>query len=103
MYSETEHRKIHRNFYHPLTNNMYAVIKRAETTTTHAGLYSTLENIFNTCDVCQRNSTEPHRFRGSILAEYCVFNRNVSMDIMKLDASPVLHVVDRSTKFGRQV
>lgn len=43
-----------RNFYHPSTENMYAVIKRAEPLTTHYDMYDTMEKVGNTCDICQR-------------------------------------------------
>lgn len=100
LYTEPELRKMHRHFFHPSTDKLYAIIKRAEPTTTNTGMYDILEKVKGTCDTCQRNAAEPHRFRVSLPNEDCVFNRVVSMDIMFLDSKSVLHVVDRDTKFG---
>lgn len=100
LYTELELRRMHKHFYHPSTEKLYAVIKRAEPSTTHTGIYDILDKVRNTCETCQRNSREPHRFRVSLPGEECTFNRIVSMDIMSLDSKPVLHVVDRDTKLG---
>lgn len=100
LYSEAELRKMHRHFYHPSTDKLYAVIKRAEPATTNTGMYDLLENVRDTCDKFQRNAAEPHRFRVSLPTEDCVFNRKFSMDIMFLDANALLNVVDRDTNFG---
>lgn len=100
LYTEAELRRMHRHFYHPATEKLHAVIKRAEPTESHPGMRETLDKIRSTCDTCQRNAGEPHRFRVSMPADECVFNRMVSLDIMSLESSSVLHVVDRDTRFS---
>lgn len=78
---------------------MYAVIKRADPTKIKSGIYDVLEKVRNTCDVFQRNSAEPHRFKVSLPANECIFNRTISMYLMSLDSPSVLHIVYRDTKF----
>lgn len=100
LYTETELRKMHRHFYHPSTDKLFKMIKRAEPTNEHPGMHEVLEKIKETCDTCQRNGNEPHRFRVAMPPENCVFNRMVSLDIISLDLCAVLHMVDRDTRFG---
>lgn len=51
LYTENELMKIHRHFYHPSTDKLYAIIKLAEPLTTNTGIYETLDKIRNSCDV----------------------------------------------------
>lgn len=51
-------------------------------------------------DVCQRESDGLHRFCVSLPYGNCVFNRVVSMYLMKLECRSVLHVMDRDTTSG---
>lgn len=100
MYTETERRRIHGHFYHPSTDKVYVVIKGAEPRTTNSGMYDSLDNLRNNCNVSQRNSAEPNRFRVFLPADECVLNHTVSMEIMSLDSRSVLKIVDRDTKCG---
>lgn len=100
LYTETELRRIHRHFYHPRVDKLFAVMKRADPKLVATDVYKDLEKIQSTCDVCQRESNAPHRFRVSLPNVNCVFNRVVSLDLMKLGKRTVLHIVDRDTKFG---
>lgn len=122
FYTETELRKIHCHLHHPSTDKMFAVIRKEEPTKKGSGTYKVLDKVRSTCDVCQRNADEPHRFRVSLPANSYVFNRLrrsttwstekeskriismdtrlVSMDIISLDSCSVLHVAYSDTKFG---
>ena len=58
-----------------------------------------LEKIYRSCDPCQRMSPKPFVFQVS-MPDDVVFNNEVIVDLMWLEGSPVLHVVDRG-KIGR--
>lgn len=100
LYTERELRRVHRNFYHPQPDKLYALLKRAHPDTTNPGTLAELEKIQSTCDVCQREADAPYRFRVSLPHTEVVFNRIVSLDLMKLNNRSVLHAVDRDTKFS---
>lgn len=74
LYTEKELRKKHRHFFHPTTDKMYAVLKRADPTTTNYIIYDVLDEVRKTCDVCQMNAAEPYRLRVSMPAEECVLS-----------------------------
>lgn len=76
-----------------------AVLKRKTPDKFSLDTYADLEKIRAICDVCQREATAPHLFRVSLPYEDCVFNRVVSMDLMKVGGKTVLHVADRDSKF----
>ena len=92
--------RVHRHFYHPNSERLYSLMKRGVPGKTSPRVLHDLEEIESTCDLCQRLSHAPHRFRVSLPDKDVVFNRTVCMDIMFLEGKPVLHIVDRDTKFS---
>lgn len=74
LYTENELKRIHRHFYHPSTEKLWAVIRRANNNELEPEVFNTLKRIRNTCDTCQRNGDKPHRFRVAIPEGDCIFN-----------------------------
>lgn len=99
FYTEAELTRIHRHFCNLLTDRLVAVMRRADSATINSIFYNDLEKITQSCNVCQREANAPQRFRFSLPATNCDFNRTVSLDVMYLDGKAVLHV-DQDTKFG---
>ncbi|CDF36525.1 unnamed protein product [Chondrus crispus] len=100
LFTESELMKVHRHFHHPYSERLYSVMSRAEPDKTSPEVLRTLKRISSTCDLCQRRSRAPHRFRVSLPDADVVFNRTLCLDLMYLDNTPVLHVVDKETKFS---
>lgn len=98
LYTTEELRKMHRHFFHPKSIRLYAVMKRADPDNCTPRDLHELEEISSRCDVCQRLSRAPNRFRVSLPHDDVVFNRIPFVDIMFLDGKAVLHCVDRETK-----
>ena len=92
--------RVHRHFYHPNSERLYSLTKRGVPGKTSFKVLHDLEKIESTCDLCQRFSHAPHRFRVSLPDKDVVFNRTVCMDIMFLEGNPVLHIVEKDTKFS---
>lgn len=63
-------------------------------------VYLELNKIKAAYENCQHKADAPHRFRASLPDGECVFNKEVSLDLMYLNGLAVLYVVDRVTKFG---
>ena len=99
-YTAKELKKIHRHFFHPDTGRLYAMLKRADAEETTPDVMGNLETITKECDICQRHMKEPRSFRVALPPEKVVFNKVVLMDRMTLSGKPVLHMVDRDTKFS---
>lgn len=45
QYTESELRKMHQNFYHPATDKLHAIIRRAEPKDPHTGMYDALGKV----------------------------------------------------------
>eukprot|EP00171_Calliarthron_tuberculosum_P018035 IDg18035t1 len=103
MYSETELKRIHRHFYHPKPERLYSLIKRAGDREATPETMKKLENLTESCDVCQRLSEQPGRFRVSLPNEEIVFNRVVLIDLMYLDSKSVLHIICKDTLFSAAI
>ena len=99
LFTESELMKVHRHFHHPDSERLYSVMSHAEPDKTSLEVLRTLKRISSTCDLCQRRSRAPHRFRVSLPDADVVFNRILCLDLMYLE-TPVLHVVDKDTKFS---
>ena len=100
LFTQSELVRIHKHFYHPKSERLYSLMKRGVPERTSPEVLRDLEKIENTCELCQRLSHAPHRFRVSLPEKYVVFNRIVCMDIMFLEGKPILHVLDKDTKFS---
>lgn len=59
----------------------------------------TLENITRYCDVCQRYAAAPIQFRITMPSTTCTLNKTLSIDLMTLEKSIVVHLFESSTKF----
>lgn len=97
LYTEAELRKIHRHFHHPQSKKLAAFIKRAAPESYSPAVLSDPERTQEVCDVCQREADGPHRFRVSLPYEECIFNRALSMDLMKVDGRTVFHIMNKDT------
>lgn len=94
---------MHRNFCHPSSEELYALIKRANSNSLDTVTKCTLNYMQRTCDTCQLLSDRPRRFRVAIRNAERVFNRAVSMDLMKVNNRTVLYIAGRDTKFAAAV
>ena len=93
--TERELRQIHRRWGHPS-------IQRFATTLDAAGQefeHQILKKIAKHCEQCQLHDQAPRRFKISLTDEY-EFNYSIIVDVMYLDGSPVLHIVDSATGYG---
>lgn len=100
MHTEKKLPHIHRHFYHPEADRLFTLLKRANPYAVSLDVYSNLEKIKGTCDMCQQEADARHRFRVSLPQNDCIFNKVVSLDLMSLDKRTVLHIVYCDTKFG---
>ena len=91
---------MHRHFFHPKSEGLYAVMRRSGPNSCSPQDLRQIQEIITKCDVCQRLSRAPSRFRVSLPMENVVFNRILCVEIMYLESNPVLHCVDRETKFN---
>lgn len=92
--TETQLRQLHRRFGHPSVQRFNQVLKRSG----HDVDVSVLEYLTKYCHECQIHSKSPGRFKFTLKDDH-EFNYSVFVDVMYIDGSPLLHVVDESTRF----
>lgn len=86
-------------FYHLSTDKLLGLIYQASEHITPQW-HGQLGHIRHACDTCQRQASDPNRFRVSMPKEDCVFNRTVGMNIVKVEKHFLLYVMDNDTNFG---
>lgn len=62
-----------------------------------------LTEFFRFCDICQRISKGPSRFRVSLSLEEIVFNRTVLMELNSFEPTSCVNVIDKDTLFSTEV
>jgi hypothetical protein len=101
LYTKSELQKLHRNFSHPSTQNLFAFLKRAKADSVDANTRAVLSDIENACSTCQRYSSKPLRLKTTLPSgEELPFGSELSMDLMFTNGKAVLHVIDSATRFN---
>jgi hypothetical protein len=103
-FSRSELLQLHRAFYHPSATKLYQLIRKAKPHETDTETLELLESISKSCNACQRISRKPVLFAvGGTEDEDIRFNRVILLDLIYLETpegtKPVLHVMDRDTRF----
>lgn len=102
-YTTVELDRLHKHFNHPHPDRLSALLRQANDGKIEARTRAELEQLTAACDVCQRLSKAPGRFRVSMPNDDLVFNRVVLIDLMYLDGRSVMHIVDKDTLFSAAV
>ena len=100
FFSKAQLQKLHRHFFHPSSEKLYKLLKKARPEDTTPQTQDILEEITTRWDPCQRVQPGPNRFKVTFGGESVKFNEEVVIDIMYLDGKPVLHLVDAETHFS---
>jgi hypothetical protein len=101
LFSKSELTKMHRGFYHPSSENLLNLLKRAWHDDTNQETMQFLQQIASACGTCQKLGPKPIRFKVSLPnMEDIVFGDELSIDLMFIDGQIVLHVVATETRFS---
>jgi hypothetical protein len=95
--TETELRTLHRRFGHLLATRLANVLERASYS--DAQHRQTLDHITKYCIRCQKFSGAPLQFKFTLWDDSIDFNHSIYIDIMYIDSSLLLDVVDEATRF----
>lgn len=94
--TDVELRRLHRRFGHPSVERLYKLLYNAG----HEVERETLNQLAKFCHFCQKFGKSPGRFRFTLREQDDVnFNFNIIVDVMYINNSPVLHIVDEATRF----
>jgi hypothetical protein len=98
---KSELQKLHCNFSHPLTQNLFTLLKRAKADNVDANTRAVLSDIENACSICQCYSSKPLRLITTLPSgEESSFGSELSMDLMFINGIAVLHVIDSAPRFN---
>lgn len=102
LYTRVQLEKLHRQLYHPSTEKLLNLLKRADPDRLDKDTRSLLEDIAKRCHACQTLAPAPLTFRIA-LPGTAQFNRRILLDLMFISdpssgkRQPILHVVDEGT------
>ena len=92
--TDTELRQLHRRFEHQSVGQIHKVLERAG----HETNKKIIDNLTKYCTHCQKHGRSPGRFKFT-LKEDVNSNYSILVDIMYFDGDPILHFVDKATRF----
>jgi hypothetical protein len=95
--TDTELRRLHRRFGHPATERLHRVLERAGYNDVNK---KSIEYITKYCLHCQKHGKSPRRFKFTLWTnDDLIFNYSIYVNIMYIDGSPILHVINEATRF----
>lgn len=98
-FTDAELRNIHARSGHPHHVRMHTFLRRARPGRCPPHLRKQLENIFKSCEPCQKYSVSSRRVRASLPSEKGKFNEDGIVDIFVIQGQSNLSILDRDTKF----
>jgi hypothetical protein len=93
--TSTEIHRLHRRFGHPSAEKLYRVLERSGHDDVNK---QAIDHLTKYCSFCQKYGRSPGRFKFT-LREDLDFNHSVYVDIMYINGSPVLHIIDEATRY----
>ena len=91
---EVELRRLHKRFEHFSVKKLENLLKRSN----HEVDRSALKQLIKFCDSCQKHIKISERFRF-ILRKNVNFNHSIIVDIMFIEESSVLHIIDEDIRY----
>jgi hypothetical protein len=92
--TETELRQLHRRFDHSSIRKLHDLLERAG----HDVKKSALKKLSKFCIFCQKHEKSSERFQFTLRNDVN-FNYSVIVDVMYVESSLILHVIDEATRF----
>ncbi len=92
--TDTELRQLHHCFRHISESKLHKVLEHAG----HKTNKKIIDNLKKYWTHCQKHGKSPSRFKFT-LKEDVNFNYSILVDIMYIDGDPILHFVDKATRF----
>lgn len=100
LYTKPELKKLHLQFGHPSNDALLNLLKRATPDKMTPSVKKTLADIVKNCSPCQEYGPSASRFRVTMPMDEIVFNHEIEIDIFWIDGNPVLHIIDRGTRYS---
>lgn len=95
LYTESQLKRLHRNFGHPSASALYELLKRADFSKAGEKTKGSIQDIVKKCITYQNYSSPSSRFKLTIRSEELQLNHIVALDMMFICKKPVLHISTR--------
>ncbi len=92
--TETELRQLYRRFGHPSAMKLHLLFERSR----HEVNKLTLDRLTKYCSLCQKHGKSPGRFKFTLWDDVN-YNYSIFVDIIYIDNSPIIHVVDKVMRY----
>jgi hypothetical protein len=93
--TNTEIRRLHRRFGHPSAKKLHRVLERSG----HDDVdRQAIDHLTKYCSFCQKYRRSPGRFKFTLRKDLD-FNHLVYVDIIYINGSPILHIIDEATRY----
>jgi Reverse transcriptase (RNA-dependent DNA polymerase) len=99
FYTKAELRNLHKNLMHPSALKLHALLRKAQYEELPPETRNILEEISHECESCQRHTKGPVYFRIRDV-DNVIFNQELYLDLFWIEKKPVLHIIDRGTRFS---
>jgi hypothetical protein len=93
--TDVELRQLHRRFEHSSTLKLHSLLERSD----HDVKKSVIKKLIKFCIFCQKYAKFSERFKFTLKNENVNFNYSIIVDVMYIENSLILHVVDDATRF----
>lgn len=94
--TSTELRRLHRRFGHPSVDRLHKVLERSG----HDIDKRAIKQLTKFCSHYQIHRKSPGRFKFILREDQdSDFNHTIFVDVMYINGSPILHVIDEATRF----
>ncbi len=93
--TDVELRQLHKRFEHLFIMKLHEFLKRFD----HEVKKSVIEKLTKFCTFCQKYAKSFERFKFTLKNENVNFNYSIIVDVMYIENSLILHVVDEATRF----
>jgi transposase InsO family protein len=98
FYTPAEIRNLHRHYLHPSAKRLYDILKRADPNLSSA-TKDLVKDVTEACSSCAEFSRKPISFSVRT-PDDIIFNQELLLDLMYIGHRPILHIIDRGTRFS---
>ena len=89
--------RLHRRFRHLLVDRLYKVLERSGYDNVNKQV---IDHLTKYCSYCQKYSKSPRRFKFTLWEDQeSDFNYSIFVNIMYINGSPVLYIINKATRF----
>lgn len=99
FYTKGQIRRLHKHFIHPSASKLYELLRKASSNELESDIRKLIEEISRSCATCAEINDRPVSFSVRT-PDSVIFNQQLLIGIMYYNSRPIIHIVDRGTRFS---